>query len=174
MTRPMRLDPADGIHHLMNRSARRYDCFLDDRDRRFFINLLSDACDKRGAKVLALCLMGNHFHLVVRFPAGGVSGLMKQVSENYTRAFNQFHGYDGPLFRSRFKSLLVVDDEYLINLVRYVHRNPLELGYRLPTYRWSTFPIYCGNRRQPDWVDIEGPLSDRWRSRKSPEDRRNR
>jgi len=155
MGRPQRLDPHGGIHHIFNRSARRYDAFLDDRDRQTFLKCARESIAAVGGEMLAVCLMGNHFHMIVRFPTGGLSLCLKLLKENYTRLFNQAHGYDGPLFRSRFESNPIFTDEALLTMTRYVHRNPLELGFSIESYRWSSHRFYLGAARRPAWLHVE-------------------
>lgn len=158
MPRKPRMDPSGGVHHVDNSSARRYDCFLDDGDRRFFLRLLAEATVRFETVVLAFCLMGNHYHLLLHCPAGGLSATMKFVSENYTRGFNKSHGYNGALFADRFFSKQIDNDEYLLNASRYIHRNPLELGLKIDPYPWSSYPIYTGRLPSPHWISTKQTL----------------
>jgi len=91
-----------------------------------------------GTSIASHCLMGNHFHLVLHCPDAGLSTTMARLSSTYTRAFNRRHGLAGPLFRNRFHSKAVQTSEQLLVTCRYLDRNPLELGYRLADYPWSS------------------------------------
>ncbi|MEA3469577.1 MAG: transposase, partial [Thermodesulfobacteriota bacterium] len=73
----------------------------------------------------------------------------------YTQRFNRLHGYDGQLFRGRYKSVIVGEDSHLLELVRYIHRNPLRAGMvdTLSTYKWSSHPGYLSNAKKWDWLN---------------------
>jgi REP element-mobilizing transposase RayT len=138
-----------------NRGAGRVSTFATDADRVEFGRLLGVAHERFEVSALAYCLMGNHFHLVLDAPDGGLSPFMQLVSSVYTRHVNERHGGDGPLFRGRFFSRPLLSHAYLVNAVRYVHRNPIDLGFagRLDEYRWSSHRTYLGMRRPPAWLD---------------------
>jgi REP element-mobilizing transposase RayT len=154
MGRPLRVDAAGAWHHVMNRGAGRRIVFSDDRDRELFTELLG-AIDRRfGVETHAYCLMGNHYHLLMRSAAGELSPAMQHLSANFTRAVNGWRGKDGPIFRARFQSVLVGRHEHLLELCRYIHRNPAELGYRdrLERYDWSSLGPLLGIRPAPHWL----------------------
>src|SRR3546814_9166867 len=90
--------------------------------------------------------MTNHDQLLLRGPEGGLSDFMQLVSARFTRAANHRLERDGPMFRGRFKSLLVDSDAYLGTVGRYIHRNPLDIrpSVEIDRYRWSSFRHYCG------------------------------
>lgn len=140
----------------MNRGLRHYDIFTSDTDRQVFLDLCRRAADESDTRISAYCLMGNHFHIVIHCPDGGLSETLQRLSGRYTRAFNRANGFDGPLFRSRFHSEEILSDEQLLVTTRYVHRNPLELGLRIDDYPWSTYPGYLTG--SPTWVDAAIPL----------------
>lgn len=143
-----------GWHHITNRGLDRRAVFRSTDDRLDFGRLLGSACDRFDVRVLAYCLMDNHYHLVVDCPDGGLSAFMQDVSAKFTRHANERHGGDGPIFRGRFFSRPVLSEQYLCNAVRYVHRNPLAIRppVGLRTYRWSSHRTYVGLRRPPDWL----------------------
>ncbi|MDJ0769316.1 MAG: transposase [Ilumatobacter sp.] len=144
----------------MNRGLDRQVVFHTTDDRLDFGRLIEAAHERCGVTVLAYCLMDNHFHLVVSCPDGGLSPFMQDVSAKFTRHNNERHGGDGPVFRGRFASRPIRDERYLVNAVRYVHRNPLDLGPScdLAAYRWSSHRTYLGLRRAPDWLSVSPVL----------------
>ena len=158
MARQHRSDPDGGIHHVMNRGVDRADIFTDDADRRWFVRLLGEACVAAGVRVVAYCLVRNHFHLVLRCPNGGLSEAMWRLTAEYARVFNHRHERTDSLFGGRFKSKLVESDEYLVHLLRYVHRNPLDIGQRPDAWPWSSYPIYLGQGRAPEWMSVGDAL----------------
>jgi len=142
----------------MNRGARRYDTFVDDGDRASFLGLVATSCEDHGVEVIAYCLMGNHFHLVLHCPTGDLSGAVHKFSSKYVRRFNVAHSFDGSLFRDRFKNKLISSEEVLLQTTRYVHRNPLALRVDIRRYRWSSYPAYLGLVRPPRWLRSSVPL----------------
>ena len=88
----------------MNRGVDRMDIFKGETDRRSFIRLFPDAAREAGVEIAAYCLMGNHFHMLLHCPSGGLSSMMWKLGAEYARWFNRRHHRDGPLFRPRFAS----------------------------------------------------------------------
>ena len=136
------------MHHVMNRGVNHQRIFFDDADRIEFGARLEDINQRFGIETLAYALMTNHYHLLLRTPAGGLSEAMHRLGLVYVKRTNKRVGRDGPLFRSRFHSIPVTTDAYLRYAARYIHRNPLELpGVARPEfYRWSSYRTYRGFR----------------------------
>ena len=154
MARPLRIEFEGAWYHVMNRGAGRKAIFRDDADRRYFLKLLQDISDRFHAEIHAYCLMGNHYHLMLRTPEGNLSRLMRHLNGVYTQWHNRHARQDGPLFRGRYKAILVEADAYWTHLSRYIHRNPLEAGIvrKLTSYPWSSYPAYTGESRAPAWL----------------------
>lgn len=154
MARLPRVDPKGPLHHTMNRGARSQLIFLDDTDRRMFLALLSVIHDRFGVETQAYALMGNHYHLMLHCPEGNLSQAMQYLSSVYTQRFNRRHGFDGALFRGRFRSIPVTSDEYVLELTRYIHRNPKDVDFvgELADYRWSSYAMYLSKRPKPRWL----------------------
>ncbi len=154
MPRPHRIDYDGAVHHVMNRGVNHQAIFFGDSDRVLFGSLLADVHVRFGVEVLAYCLMGNHFHLLVRTPTAGLSDAMHRLASLFSRRVNDRIGRDGPLFRSRFASYLVTTDRYLLAATRYLHRNALDVrGVRhIDAYRWSSYLTYMGRRPCPPFV----------------------
>jgi putative transposase len=112
----------------MNRGRRGEKIFEDKDDYTAFIALLKEIVETYNVRISAYSLMQNHYHLLVQTPDGNISRSMRHLNGVYTQRFNRTHHYDGQLFRGRYKSILVEGDSYLLELVRYIHRNPLEAG----------------------------------------------
>jgi REP element-mobilizing transposase RayT len=152
-----RVDYDGAWHHVMNRGARREPIFTCASDGRAFLDIIGEQADRTGIEVHAYCLMGNHYHLLVRTPAARLSDFMQHVGSTYTRRFNHRRGYDGPLFRGRFLSKVVDSDAYLSVVSRYIHRNPLDVrpAVSLDTYRWSSYGAYVGMAVRPVWLTTD-------------------
>ena len=112
-------------------------------------------------RIAAFCLMPNHYHLLLQTPDANLSRFMRHVDGVYTQRFNRAHNVDGSLFRGRYKAMVVEADKYLLELVRYIHRNPVRAGLvgRVDRYRWSSDRSYRSGSRQWAWLDRSFVLS---------------
>jgi REP element-mobilizing transposase RayT len=154
MGRSKRNDGHSGHHHVVNRGVDFRTVFHSELDRSDFGRLIGEGHDRTGVSVVAYCLMTNHFHLVVDCPEGGLSTFMHHVTGNFAKRSNRRNDSDGPVFRGRFASRHIVTDQYLLNAVRYVHRNPLDIDRAMPleSYRWSSHRTMLGLRTPPHWL----------------------
>jgi putative transposase len=166
MARPLRLEFEGAIYHLTARGNRGEAIFLDDRDRERFLELAAESLPRYQVEVHAYVLLGNHFHLLARTQRANLSRWMHWLLVSYTAGFNRRHHKVGHLFQGRYKSLVVEEGEYLLELSHYLHLNPvrgLVLGRGDPTerrerlrgYRWSSYLGYAGLRPAPEWVSEE-------------------
>ena len=128
----------------MNRGADRQDIFSDDDDRHMFEHHAGDLVRRGLLEIHAYALMDNHFHFLGRSPQGELSAAMHRLGCEYARWYNRRHRRDGPLFRNRFVSVLIDDEEQLLVASRYIHRNPLAFvpPAALGAYRWSSLGPY--------------------------------
>ena len=155
------MDYPGAWHHVMNRGRRREKIFQDGKDHQAFVKLLRDASEMFRVRVAAFCLMPNHYHLLLQTPEANLTRCMRHVGGVYTQHYNREHGHDGQLFRGRYKALLVDLDEYLLGLVRYIHRNPLKAGLveALEAYPWSSHPGYLAPHDDAwSWLHTEPVL----------------
>ena len=92
----------------------------------------------------AYCLMDNHYHLLLHTLEGNLSRAMRHINGNYTKKFNRIQQSDGPLFRGRYKAILIEQDAYLLQLSRYIHLNPVVAGSvtSAKEYPWSSYCYY--------------------------------
>ena len=127
MSRPLRLEFPGAWYHVMNRGLARQTVFHDSDCYGAFLDGLADANDRFNLKIHAYCLMGNHYHLLVHTPLGNLSRAMRHINGVYTQRYNRMLGRDGPLFRGRYKAILVDADRYLLSVSRYIHRNSIEM-----------------------------------------------
>lgn len=128
MPRRARLDVPGAIHHVMGRGIERRAIFLDDVDREDFLSRLERLVEKKALVVYAWALMPNHFHLLVRSTLTPLSRAMRSLMTGYAGYFNRKHERVGHLFQNRFKSVLCEEETYLLELVRYIHLNPVRAG----------------------------------------------
>ena len=146
-------------YHVYNRVGGGLLPFTDMELCKTFVRLLSKVVGRESAVVLGWCLLGNHYHLVVRQGPVPLSRAMKTLQQGITRARNVKERIYGPLWQGRFKANEVDDQEYLMQLVAYVHLNPVKAGLveRADDYRWSGHQDIIGRRRSPI-VSVEDVL----------------
>lgn len=156
MPRPLRLEFEDGFYHVMNRGRGRRTIYHGEDYYHAFLNSLAEAHERFGAEIHAYCLMGNHYHLLVKTPFANLSRIMRHINGVYTQRYNRLKRTDGPLFRGRYKAIVVDAEAYLLQVSRYIHRNPIEtkppLAARLENYPWSSYPGYLGKVNTPVWL----------------------
>jgi putative transposase len=150
MSRPLRYTAPGTWHHVMNRGRNKQPVYLDDTDREDFLRLVEYEGHRFRLRVACYCLMGNHFHLLVYDEQGHLSRSMQHLGTMYTQTFNKRHERDGALFKGRFRSRVVDVSSYLLEVVRYIHFNPVDAGLvaRARDYRWSSHRTYMGEITQ--------------------------
>jgi REP element-mobilizing transposase RayT len=148
-------------YHVMNRGRRGEAVFQSKDDYQRFINILLEAVELFSLSISAYCLMTNHYHLLVQTPDANLSRCMRHVNGIYTQRFYAQYGYDGQLFRGRYKAILVGEDRYLLQLVHYIHNNPLRAGIAqsLDQYEWSSHRGYLSKAKKWDWLHKQFLLS---------------
>ena len=161
MSRPLRIEYPGAWYHVMNRGRRREDIFLSQHDFQEFIQILQEAAETWNLKIAAYCLMSNHYHLLVHTPDGNLSRCMRHVNGVYTQRFNRYHGEDGQLFRGRYKAVLIEADSHLLEVLRYIHQNPLEAGISstLKDYEWTSHHGYISWANKWNWLYKETLLT---------------
>lgn len=155
MARPLRIEYPGAWYHVLNRVARRRKVFDDRHSRSLFLALLGELRSRFGTECHAYCLMGNHYHLLLRTPRTNLSASMQHFDGLLAQRHNRLTGSDGPLFRGRYKAILVDAERYLLGLSCYIHRNPLDAGLvkRPEDYEWSSYRAYLGITRKPEWLE---------------------
>lgn len=143
MPRMPRKRSESDIYHVFVRGVGRQIIFDDDDDCEFFLALLQKKMEGLDGKVLAWCLMGNHFHILFKMDLSAVSEYMKRVEVAYARYFNDRHDRMGCLFQGRFGSEPIEDDAQLLAAVRYIHMNPQKAAIApYLDYPWSSYTEY--------------------------------
>jgi putative transposase len=157
MSRPLRIEYPGAWYHVMNRARKGQKAFNSVEDQDSFIDIVKDAAEIFNLKVAAYCLMSNHYHLLVQTPDANLSRCMRHINGIFTQRYNARNGYDGTLFRGRYKSILIDADFYLLELVRYIHKNPLRAGLvdKLGDYEWSSHQGYLSKAKKWEWLHKE-------------------
>lgn len=128
MPRGPRLDMPGALHHVMARGIDRQAIFRDDQDREDLLQRIAKLVINRQLTVYAWALMPNHFHLLVRTGHAPLERSMRSLLTGFAVAFNRRHGRVGHLFQNRYKSIICEAERYFLELVRYIHLNPLRAG----------------------------------------------
>jgi putative transposase len=161
MARPLRIQYEGAWYHVMNRGLSRQLIYKCDEHRNIFLELLAEIHQRFGVQIHAYCLMGNHYHLLLHTPKSNLSRAMRHLDGVYTQKFNKKVGRDGALFRGRYKSILIDEDNYLLQVNRYIHLNPVAAGLVITAqdYRWSSYQLYIGKKTVPSWLYCNHVLS---------------
>jgi REP element-mobilizing transposase RayT len=161
MARAWRVQYEGALYHVLSRGNQRQAIFLDDEDRGRFLDTIGEMAERFAVEVCAYVLMDNHYHLLLGTPEANLSRAMQWLGVAYTSRFNVKHQRNGHLFQGRFKSILVQNDAYLLQLSYYIHANPLRarMVKRLSECRWSSYPAYAYGRKHPAWLKTERILA---------------
>lgn len=165
MARTLRASVGGYCYHVINRGNRREKVFLDKHDYAYFQNLIAKACKRLPLRVLAYCLMPNHFHLVLwPFGDGDLSRWMQWLLTAHVRRHHVRYQTDGRVWQGRFKSFPIQQDGHLLTVLRYVERNPLRAGLTesAQDWRWSSLWGRVRNARSPFLVEGPCPLPADW------------
>lgn len=154
MSRPLRIEYPGAWYHVMNRGRRSESIFSDKKDFLMFIDLMIESSEMWNVNIAAYCLMTNHYHILLQTPGGNISRFMRHINGVYTQRYNRRHKLDGQLFRGRYKSILVSDDSYLLQLVRYIHKNPVKADVvkDMEKYEWSSHRGYLSYAQKWKWL----------------------
>lgn len=152
MPRSARLDIPGLLQHVIVRGIERRDIFLDDMDRCRFLERFSTLLVKTEIRCYAWALMSNHFHLLLKPTTVPLSCFMRRLLTGYAVVFNRKYSRSGHLFQNRYKSIVCEEEPYLLELIRYIHLNPLRVGLAedlaaLDHYPWSGHAVLMGNCR---------------------------
>jgi len=146
---------SNSFHHVMMRGNNRQKIFFGEEYFEYFITLISEAVSKFDFKIVAFCLMTNHIHLVIHIHETPLSEIIKNISYRYVRWVHKKLKRIGHLFQGRYLSIPIQDETYLINVIRYVHLNPVDAKMaRFPhEYPWSSHKYYLF-QNCPEWISL--------------------
>jgi len=157
MARPLRIEFPGAVYHVTSRGDGREDIYLSDEDREIFLKVLSHVVERFGWVCHAWCLMTNHYHLMIETPKGNLSKGMRQLNGVYTQQFNRSHGRVGHVFQGRYKAILVEKKAHLLELSRYIVRNPVAAGMvkLAEDWAWSSYRSTAGLEQAPGFGSID-------------------
>jgi REP element-mobilizing transposase RayT len=146
VSRPLRLDHADAIHHVTARGNAQEALYRDEADRLAWREILAETVARFSWLVLAYCQMGNHYHLLLETPRPTLSRGMRHLNGVYAQRFNARHGRVGHVFQARFHTRLVERDDHLLAVAAYIASNPVRAGLcgEPASWRWSSYRATIG------------------------------
>lgn len=155
MARQPRIDLGGYVYHIINRASGRVPIFKTKKDFKLFEEVLEEATEKIGMRILAYCIMPNHFHIAL-YPEqdGDVQKFMGWLTKTHTQRWHVVHNTTGHghLYQGRYKSFIVNTDAYYLTLMKYIEQNPLraKLVKRAEHWQWgSLFRRVNGKPQQP-------------------------
>jgi REP element-mobilizing transposase RayT len=162
MPRKARIDNPGALHHIMARGIEGRPIFQNDYDRKDFLNRLALLLEETETKCFAWALIPNHFHLLLKTGIAPVAKVMLRLLTGYAVSYNLRHKRRGHLFQNRYKSILCQEDPYFLELVRYIHLNPIRANLAPDLKSLEKYP-YCGHgtltgKSHNTWQDAEGVL----------------
>lgn len=182
MARSIRHNIEGGWYHITTRGVGRQRIFVDCRDREHFVELLGEVVERYGIKLHAYVLMGNHYHLLIETPRANASRALQWLNLSYSVWHNVRHHRSGALFQARFKGIPVENQgSWGLTASVYLHLNPVRIkalgqgkgdraadrsGLNVPVssavllkrldrlrgHKWSSYPVYAGYAKKPEWL----------------------
>jgi REP element-mobilizing transposase RayT len=155
MPRRPRIHLPGGFYHVTLRGNHRRAIFVEEGDQRLLNTIVARAVERFGARVHAYCWMTNHIHLLLQAGAEPIGNPMRNIAAEFARAMQAKLATTGHFFERRYHATLVDSDSYLLQLIRYIHRNPVEarIVERVGDYPWSSHHSYVGSRCE-DWLTV--------------------
>ncbi len=163
MPRNRRIEIPGAVYHVITRGIEGRELFNHDFDREEFLRRLEAGLKETGCKCYAWALMPNHIHLLIATGAGALSDLMRKLLTGYAVYFNLKYARSGYLYQNRYKSIICQKESYLLELVRYIHLNPLIGGVvktfgELENFWWTGHFTLIG-KKERSWQDTEDILA---------------
>lgn len=157
MSRPLRIEFPNAWYYVTNRGRHGDLVFADKYDYQIFVDLLEESSSLWNIGISAYCLVPNQYHMLVQTPEANLSRSMRHINGIYTQRYNRAHDFDGPLFRGRFKSILVEEGAYLLEMVKYIHQFPKveKIAGHMDRYPWSSHPGYMSRAKKWDWLNTK-------------------
>ena len=138
------------VYHVMSRGNRRLALFKDEEDYLDFLICIQKARELYPFQIHSLCLMTNHFHILIETGGAELWKIMQRMLHPYARIFNGKYHFSGHLFEGRYSACLIEDERYFLEASRYIHLNPVKARMvREPLdYQYSSYGIFVNHRNQ--------------------------
>jgi len=150
MSRKPRIEFKGALYHVINRGNNRQSIFFNNFDYRNFLNCLKLTQQRSPFILHGYILMPNHFHLILETLSDGLSRVMEILLTRYAKLYNLKYKKVGHVFQGRYKAILCQKDRYLLELIRYIHMNPVRanLVNNISEWEWSSHHAYLGRKEE--------------------------
>ena len=157
MARKPRLEYPGGIYHVIQRGNNREFIFQDNAYKELLLELLEHYQSRFEFDLFGYVIMGNHYHLIIRQSQISLQNIMHRTLSVFARQYNRLNRRSGHVFEGRYKAIPVMDDKYLLSLLRYLHQNPVAANICKKTsdYAWSSDRLYRTNNKENSFVNID-------------------
>ncbi|MBD3346341.1 MAG: hypothetical protein GF401_14900 [Chitinivibrionales bacterium] len=171
MPRKRRISIPGAVHHIISRGIDGREIFIDDNDRRFFIARIGRLLQENNYRCYAWALMSNHYHFLIRTSTVSLSRFMRKLNTTYAMYFNKRHTKQGYVYQDRYRSRICQERVYFLELVRYIHLNPVRGGVVKNLKELESYP-WCGHGgivgyNKPEWQQSGEVLARFCKSRKN-------
>lgn len=155
MPRKPTLEYPGGVYHLIQRGNNKEFIFKNNEDKEYLISLLKEYKEVMEFEIYGYVIMGNHYHFIIKIGLVPLKNIMQRINNKFSRYYNRKYERTGHVFENRYKGILVIDDRYLLSLLRYVHQNPVaaKICKKVDEYKWSSDFNYRYNKIE-DMVNI--------------------
>lgn len=156
MARKHRIYIPGAMYHVIARGNGGQTIFYSNEDRNYFYNLLNETTKRFSYRIHAFCLMSNHVHIALQIGDIPLSKVMQNIMLRYAKWLNKRKHCYGHVFQGRYKAILIDSDSYLLQLIRYIHLNPMraKIITDIEKYKWSSHRAYLGKQRL-SWLSID-------------------
>ena len=153
MARPIRIEYPGAYYHVTSRGNARERIFDNESDYEAFIEILAESVNKYAVVLISFVLMANHYHLLLKTPHGNLSSFMRHLNGLYTQKYNRAHRRVGHVLQGRYKAILVEDESYFLELIRYIHLNPFwaKIVDDIDGYVFSSHNAIIDNKTAEKW-----------------------
>lgn len=157
MARKPRIHYEGALYHVIARGNNRAYIFEEEKGKKEYLEIIETYKNKYDFILYAYCIMDNHVHILIEVKENPLSRIMQGIQQVYTQRYNKKKNRTGHVFEQRYRAILCDKEEYLLQLIKYIHQNPLRAGFEEGiNYKWSSHNEYIGTK---DIVDVEYPLS---------------
>ena len=161
MARPLRVEYPGAFYHVISKGNAGEKVFKTKKDKEKFLEYLEKDVELFSVIIHSFCIMTDHYHLLIETPLANLSTAVQWLNGSYATYYSKRHKRDGQVFHGRFKSILTEKDDYIKELSRYVHLNPVraKIAKSPLEYRWSSYASFVEKTSEYEWLETDGLLT---------------